>query len=399
MTKTKNDSFKSTSLNTLANHIKAWGKSLGFQQVGISDLDLNKHSTHFKAYIEKSYHGNMEYLARNIDKREDPAKLHEDTCRIISVRMNYLPPQAEFAQTLSDNSKAYISRYALGRDYHKLMRSRLKQLSLKIQEFCGQNSLEFSGRPFVDSAPVLEHAIAEKAGIGWTGKHTLTINKDAGSWFFLGELFINLPLPLDKRAEENCGACTACISICPTKAIIAPYQLDARRCISYLTIELKSAIPEEFREAIGNRIYGCDDCQLVCPWNRYADISQEKDFFKREVFNKASLVALFLWNEQEFLKNTEGSPIRRIGHVSWRRNISVAMGNADYNQAFIDCLQTALDQLQNHYLPNRDSEMLKEHYRWALNKQQQKAKHGLSNAKRQHERLLRIVQKGLPRDA
>lgn len=372
----------------LANHIKAWGKALGFQQVGISDIDLSQHNSMLLDYLEKGFQGDMDYLAHNVDKRLAPEKLHPNTCRIISVRMDYLPPDAKFANNLRNQDQAYISRYALGRDYHKLMRKRLKQLGEKIQQHCAH--LDF--RPFVDSAPVLEHAIAEKAGLGWTGKHTLTLNKDAGSWFFLGELFINIPLPVDQPLAENCGTCVACISICPTQAIVEPYKLDARKCISYLTIEHKGIIPEVYRKPMGNRVYGCDDCQLVCPWNRYAEITQEKDFFAKAFLQGATLVSLFTLSETEFLAKTEGSPIRRIGYESWLRNISIAMGNARYNPDMLDCLEKAL--------ANTKSTVLKEHFIWAIAQQNEKAiTKDLAVSTRQHERLIRIVEKGLPRDA
>lgn len=372
----------------LANHIKAWGKALGFQHLGVCDIDLSQHKSMLKDYLEKGFHGEMDYLAQNLDKRLAPEKLHPNTCRIISVRMDYLPPNAQFANNLKNHKQAYISRYALGRDYHKLMRKRLKQLGEQIKQHCK----ELDYRPFVDSAPVLEHAIAEKAGLGWTGKHTLTLNKEAGSWFFLGELFVNIPLPVDQAITENCGTCNACISICPTQAIVEPYKLDARKCISYLTIEHKGVIPEVFRKPMGNRVYGCDDCQLVCPWNRYAEVTQEKDFFAKAFLQGATLISLFTLSEEEFLEKTQGSPIRRIGYQSWLRNISIAMGNAGYDAEMLACLTSALD--------NTDSDVLREHFTWAISQQNEKAK---SNAPavstRQHERLIRIVQKGLPRDA
>ena len=372
----------------LANHIKAWGKALGFQQVGVCDIDVSQHKSMFEDYLNKDFHGNMDYLARNIDKRFAPEKLHPNTCRIISVRMDYLPPNAQFANNLKNDQQAYISRYALGRDYHKLVRARLKQLGEQIKQHCA--TLDY--RPFVDSAPVLEHTIAEKAGLGWTGKHTLTLNEDAGSWFFLGELFVNIPLPTDQRVENKCASCVACISICPTQAIVAPYKLDARRCISYLTIEHKGIIPEEFRQPMGNRIYGCDDCQLVCPWNRYAEVTQEKDFFAKAVLQGASLLTLFTLSQQEFLDMTEGSPIRRIGFESWQRNLSIAMGNASYHPDFINSLEQALLKPLSH--------VLQTHFTWALGQQLSKRdsqEKGVST--RQHERLIRIVEKGLPRDA
>ena len=406
----------------LTNHIKAWGKSLGFQQVGIADVDVSAHKTALLDWIDKGYHGQMSFFERNIEKRLAPDKLLPGTLRAISVRMDYLPEDANFASTLADPNAAYISRYAMGRDYHKVIRKRLKQLAQKIDTYC-QSAVgdQLQYRPFVDSAPVLEHAIAEKAGIGWTGKHSLTLNKDAGSWFFLGELFINLPLPIDTPVEAACGSCTACISICPTNAIVAPYTVDARKCISYLTIEHEGIIADEYREAMGNRIYGCDDCQLACPYNREAEPSTESDFTPRAAFKDVSLLELFSWTESTFLSNTEGTAIRRIGINKWRRNISIAIGNAPYAKSYIDTLEEALK--------NEQDETLIHHYEWALTQQRHKrhiaeprsidvqivgqdasAKHltrgkGVVNAaqvnkaKRQQARLVRIIKKGLPRDA
>lgn len=379
----------SVDYTSLAENIKAWGKSLGFQQVGISDLDVSQHHQALHDWLEKGYHGQMSFFERNIEKRLYPEQLHESALRIISVRMDYLPNEAGFATNLTQTGQAYISRYALGKDYHKLMRKRLKQLAEKILEHCEE--LEY--RPFVDSAPVLEHAIAEKAGIGWTGKHSLTLNKEAGSWFFLGELFVNIPLPLDNPVAEECGSCNACISICPTQAIVAPYTIDAKRCISYLTIEHSGAIPEEFREPMGNRIYGCDDCQLVCPYNREAPTTRESGFEARHPLKDLSLLEAFSWSEDAFLKHTEGSAIRRIGIDKWRRNVSVAMGNA----AFSDDIVSALEHAQKH---TSDPSLL-EHYAWALKRQRDKATKIIptKDISRQQERLVRIVAKGLPRDA
>lgn len=379
----------SVDYTSLAENIKAWGKSLGFQQVGISDLDVSQHHQALHDWLEKGYHGQMSFFERNIEKRLYPEQLHESALRIISVRMDYLPNEAGFATNLTQTGQAYISRYALGKDYHKLMRKRLKQLAEKILEHCEE--LEY--RPFVDSAPVLEHAIAEKAGIGWTGKHSLTLNKEAGSWFFLGELFVNIPLPLDNPVAEECGSCNACISICPTQAIVAPYTIDAKRCISYLTIEHSGAIPEEFREPMGNRIYGCDDCQLVCPYNREAPTTRESGFEARHPLKDLSLLEAFSWSEDAFLKHTEGSAIRRIGIDKWRRNVSVAMGNA----AFSDDIVSALEHAQDH---TSDPSLL-EHYAWALKRQRDRATKIIptKDISRQQERLVRIVAKGLPRDA
>lgn len=367
----------------LAENIKAWGKALGFQQVGICDIDLKKHEKFLQDWLDNGYQGDMQFMQTHGMKRARPDELLAGTLRVISVRMDYLPTEASFASTLKNNKLGYISRYALGRDYHKVMRNKLKKLGEKITKHC--EKLQF--RPFVDSAPVLEHAIAEKAGIGWTGKHSLTLNKEAGSWFFLGELFINLPLPFDQPVEENCGSCTACITICPTNAIVEPYVVDARRCISYLTIEQKGAIPLEFRPLIGNRIYGCDDCQLICPWNRFASITAEDDFSPRQHLHNKSLCELFEWDEQTFLNNTEGSAIRRIGHERWQRNIAVAMGNASYDQDIVAALESALPD---------STDLVREHIEWALDQQIQRQADAKS---RLTDRLIRSIEKGMPRDA
>ncbi|MGO4891277.1 tRNA epoxyqueuosine(34) reductase QueG [Flavobacterium sp. W21_SRS_FM6] len=376
----------SQALARLAENIKAWGKALGFQQVGICDVDLSKHEVYLQNWLDKGFAGDMHYMHEHGMKRARPTELLAGTVRAISVRMDYLPPNAQFARTLKNKNKAYISRYALGRDYHKLLRSRLKQLGEKIKLECN----DLSYRPFVDSAPVLEHALAEKAGIGWTGKHSLTLNKEAGSWFFLGELLVNIPLPIDKSAEDHCGNCTACLTICPTQAIVEPYLVDARRCISYLTIEQKGPIPIEFRTLIGNRIYGCDDCQLICPWNRFAQITAEKDFQPRKNLISQDLLALFSWDEHTFLKLTEGSAIRRIGFERWQRNIAVGLGNAPYSALII----AALTQARSNA-----SELVQEHIDWAMGQQQAKAKQHTNDLPRQTERLIRSIEKGLVRDA
>ncbi len=371
---------------SLAENIKAWGKALGFQQVGICDVDLKQHESHLQSWLEKGFGGEMHYMSEHGMKRARPAELLPGTMRVISVRMDYLPPDAKFAETLKNKQQAYISRYALGRDYHKLLRARLKKLGEKIKTECA----ELNFRPFVDSAPVLEHAIAEKAGIGWTGKHSLTINKEAGSWFFLGELFVDIPLPVDKSLAENCGSCTACLTICPTQAIVEPYVVDARRCISYLTIEQKGAIPEQYRALIGNRVYGCDDCQLICPWNRYANITDEADFHPRQKLMSQELIELFTWDEATFLKNTEGSPIRRIGFERWQRNLAVGLGNAEYSESIVNILQAALSEA---------SDLVKEHIHWALQQHQNKTIQKPTNPSRLTQRLVRSIEKGLVRDA
>lgn len=374
--------INSLDLGRLVDDIRAWGRALGFQQVGISDIDLHQHEAYLQHWLDNGYHGEMDYMARHGMKRARPAELVPGTVRVISVRMDYLPPDASFARHLKNDQLGYVSRYALGRDYHKVLRNKLKQLGQKIEQALSETQY----RPFVDSAPVLEHALAEKAGLGWTGKHSLTLNRDAGSWFFLGELFINLPLPVDSPVEEGCGSCTACMTMCPTGAIVAPYQVDARKCISYLTIEHDGAIPVELRSLMGNRIYGCDDCQLVCPYNRQADITEEADFYPRQQLHGQSLVTLLGWDEATFLRYTEGSPIRRIGHAKWQRNIAVAMGNAAPDAAMIAALQAARPQA---------NAMVQEHIDWALARQQA----GQGQPSRQTARLTRVVEKGLPRDA
>jgi len=304
-------------LAELAHNIKIWGKALGFQEVGITDIDLKDQEANLQKWLDNNYHGEMDYMAKHGMKRARPEELLPGTVRVISARMDYLPDDAQFASNLEDKDLAYISRYALGRDYHKVLRKKLKQLGDKIQT----EVKDLGFRPFVDSAPVLERPLAEKAGLGWVGKHSLLLDKESGSWFFIGELLVDLPLPIDKPQPNQCGQCVACIKICPTQAIVSPYVVDGRRCISYLTIELQGAIPNEFRKAIGNRIYGCDDCQLICPWNRFAETTEESDYQAKDFLQNQSLVNLFDWSEETFLKNTEGSPIRRIGHQRWLRNI------------------------------------------------------------------------------
>lgn len=370
----------------LAEQIKGWGAELGFQQLGIADVDLGQHQQYLKNWLDKGYHGEMTFMAQHGTKRSRPDELLPGTLRVISVRLDYLPTDAAFARNLKDKSQGYISRYALGRDYHKLMRNKLKKLGEKIKQHC--KNLNF--RPFVDSAPVLEHAIAEKAGIGWTGKHSLTLNKQAGSWFFLGELFVNLPLPTDQKQTDHCGNCNACMTICPTNAIVEPYVVDARRCISYLTIEIKGAIPEQYRPLIGNRIYGCDDCQLICPWNRFATLSSEPDFSPRSQLRGQSLINLFSWDEATFLKHTEGSAIRRIGHERWQRNIAVALGNAPFDTEIVKILEATLPLA---------TPMLAEHIKWALKQQQARQRTTKVEVNRGEQRLIRSIEKGLPRDA
>ncbi|MDO9169190.1 MAG: tRNA epoxyqueuosine(34) reductase QueG [Methylobacter sp.] len=349
--------ISSQKMASLALQIKQWGLELGFQQVGITDTDLPEAEAHLENWLDNNFHGEMDYMQRHGLKRSRPELLHAGTLRIISVRMDYQTEAAiAMNQALADPTSAYISRYALGRDYHKLMRNRLQKLADKIQAEIGSD-LPGSMRAFVDSAPVLEKALAEKAGLGWIGKHSNVINRKAGSWFFLGELFTNLPLPIDTPATAHCGECRACLDVCPTQAIIAPYQVDARRCVSYLTIELHGSIPENLRPLIGNRIYGCDDCQIICPWNRFAKPTGEQDFSPRHRLNTQQLLDVFAWSETEFLAKTEGSAIRRIGHQRWLRNIAVALGNAPTSAPIVEALKPML---------NHDSAMVKEHVQWAL---------------------------------
>ena len=342
-------------MNELSQQIKQWGLELGFQQVGISDTNLQQAEQRLQHWIDQGYHADMDYMHKHGLKRSRPALLQPETVSIISVRMDYLPEaQESIENTLNNPVAGFISRYALGRDYHKVLRKRLKKLAQRIEQEVGI----FGYRAFVDSAPVLEKAIAEKAGLGWIGKHSNIINKKAGSWFFLGEIYTSIPLTIDTPSNNHCGQCTACIDICPTQAIVAPYQVDARKCISYLTIELKGSIPEALRPLMGNRIYGCDDCQLICPWNRFARLSTETDFNPRYNLNAQHLIELFNWSETEFLTKTEGSAIRRIGYVQWLRNIAVALGNAPTSAE----IKNVLNNKTSH-----PSELVKEHVIWALN--------------------------------
>jgi len=341
-------------MHKLARQIRAWGMELGFQQLGICDTELSAHETHLQKWLARNFHGEMGYMQRHGSRRSRPAELLPGTIRVIAARMDYLPATSIALEALlEDPAKGVISRYALGRDYHKLMRKRLQKLASRIEQQCGP----FSYRVLVDSAPVLEKALAEKAGLGWIGKHTNLINQKAGSWFFLGEIYTDLPLPLDEPATAHCGDCTQCIDICPTQAIVAPFRVDARRCISYLTIELRGSIPVELRALMGNRIYGCDDCQMVCPWNRFARLTGEGDFAPRHGLDTAELIELFQWSEAQFLQRTEGSAIRRIGQDGWLRNIAVALGNAPRSGAVIEALQNRREHA---------SEMLREHIDWAL---------------------------------
>ena len=340
--------------------IKRIGLELGFQQVGITDTDLDAQHANYTDWIARNYHGEMGYMARNVDKRLRPAELVPDTLSVICVRLDYLVQEAQDPVQLLDHGKlAYLSRYALGRDYHKLMRKRLQKFADRINEICGAMGY----RVFTDSAPVLEKALAAKAGIGWQGKHSNLLHRDHGSWFFLGEIYTDMKLEIDAPLENHCGRCSSCIDICPTAAIVEPYLVDARRCISYLTIEHRSEIPVEFREAIGNRIYGCDDCQLVCPWNRFARYTGEADFQPRHGLDHISLLECYAWSEDDFLRKMEGSAIRRIGYQCWLRNIVIALGNADRDPHIVETLKTDY---------SRHSSFVQHHIDWAIRQQQMK---------------------------
>jgi epoxyqueuosine reductase len=341
-------------MQQLANDIKGWALDAGFENVGITDTQLSKAEAHLVNWLASGYHGEMDYMQRHGTDRSRPQSLEPGTVSVISATFNYWPEEDDrYINVLKDQQKAYVSRYALGRDYHKLMRRRLQKLADNIQSQIGK----FGYRVFTDSAPVLEKALAEKAGLGWIGKHTNLISEQTGSWYFIGEIYTDLPLPIDTAATNHCGTCKACIDECPTNAIVAPYQLDARLCISYLTIELRGSIPEHLRPLIGNRIYGCDDCQIVCPWNRFAHKTKEKDFFPRQGLDNSTLLELFAWTEQQFLDNTLGSAIRRIGYDCWQRNIAVALGNASKSDTIVGALKAQLPSA---------SPMVREHIEWAI---------------------------------
>lgn len=346
-------------LESLAADIKRWGVEFGFNKLGITDTDLSVAEERHRQWILKGFHGAMDYMAKHGVKRTRPAELVPGTVRVISVRMDYLPPDARNSEDVMINGEqAFISRYALGRDYHKVLRNRLQKLCDRIADRIGELGADgFSYRVFTDSAPVLEVELAEKAGLGWRGKHTLLLSREAGSWFFLGEIYTNLPLPVDTPGQNHCGTCRACIDICPTQAIVAPYEVDARRCISYLTIELKESIPEDLRPLIGNRVYGCDDCQLTCPWNRFAQLSEREDFHVRHGLDDITLVELFSWDEDTFKHKMAGSAILRIGYTQWLRNLAVGLGNAPSTPAVIQALRNRL---------NEESELVREHVKWAL---------------------------------
>ncbi|MGF6711925.1 epoxyqueuosine reductase [Luteibacter sp. W1I16] len=338
---------------SLAAQIKRWARELGFADVGVAGIDLGDDEAYLERWLAEGHHGEMDYMARHGTRRSRPAELEPGTLRVISVRMDYVPPGTPNAwDVIHDREQAYVARYALGRDYHKVMRNRLQKLAAKIEECVG----DFRYRAYVDSAPVLEKAIARNAGLGWIGKHTVLINKRAGSYFFLGELYTDLPLPVDEPASAHCGSCRRCIDVCPTQAIVGPYRLDARRCISYLTIELKGSIPVELREPMGNRVFGCDDCQLVCPWNKFAQEATEPDFAPRHSLDGPRLVDLFAWSEQEFLSRTEGMAIRRTGYEGWLRNIAVGLGNSPTSDEVIAALEARAGD---------PSPVVREHVAWA----------------------------------
>jgi len=340
--------------DALALQIKAWGRALGFQAVGITDTHLESAEARLLQWLADGHHGGMDYMAKHGVKRARPAELVPGTVRVISVKMNYYPDGVKDSYALlEERERAFISRYALGRDYHKVLRNRLEKLAQQIRS----QLPECQCRVFTDSAPVLEVELAQRAHLGWRGKHTLLLSREQGSWFFLGEIFIDLPLPIDTEQDNHCGSCTSCMTVCPTQAIIAPYQLDARRCISYLTIELKESIPVELRPLLGNRIYGCDDCQLTCPWNRFAQNTVEADFAARHGLDDVSLVELFAWDEATFQRKLVGSPIYRIGHEQWLRNIAVALGNATTSATILSSLQSRLHD---------SSPLVREHVAWAL---------------------------------
>jgi len=356
--------LSSDRLDALNRNIRRWGRELGFQQVGITDCDLSQAESRLQDWLARQMHGQMHYMARHGTRRTRPEKLIPGTLSVISVRMDYLPEHQQVIEdALGDPARAFVSRYALGRDYHKTLRARLKRLAQRLEDEIGA----YGWRVFVDSAPVMEKPLAEKAGLGWIGKHTNLINAEGGSWFFLGEIYCDLPLPADKPAAQHCGTCQACIDVCPTRAIVAPFKLDARLCISYLTIEHFGPIPEPLRSPMGNHIYGCDDCQLCCPWNRFARLTDETDFFARNGLDSATLIELFGWDEADFLRQTEGSAIRRLGHERWLRNIAVALGNAETSAAVLGALRERVDHR---------SELVREHVRWALTQHQPRARRG-----------------------
>ena len=353
------DTLSSPDLMNLAEKIRSWGRELGFQAVGFSGTDLSAAEAGLAAWLAAGFHGGMDYMAKHGMVRARPVELVPGTLSVITARMDYLPQAADARANLDDARRAYVSRYALGRDYHKLIRSRLQKLANRITAEVGP----FPYRVFTDSAPVLEVELAVRSGLGWRGKHSLLLSREAGSGFFLGEIYCALPLPPDPPVAGHCGTCTKCLTACPTDAIVAPYRVDARRCISYLTIEHAGPIPLALRSLLGNRIYGCDDCQLACPWNRFARITGEKDFAPRHGLDTASLVELFAWAEEEFRSRMAGSPILRIGHERWLRNLAVALGNAPSSPEILAALNSRTDH---------PSELVREHVGWALAQHERK---------------------------
>lgn len=354
----RSDSIQDRDLAALRDTLQGWAEELGFQQLGVTGIDLSQHESYLQKWLDAGYHGEMEYMARHGTARSRPEELIPGTCSVLTLRMDYYPASSDPDAVLQDSTRGYVSRYALGRDYHKLVRRRLADLAKRIER-------ELAGgqyRAFVDSAPVLERALAENGGLGWIAKNTMLINEKAGSWFFLGEIYTDLPFPTDApKTEKHCGSCSACLEVCPTNAFVAPFVLDARRCISYLTIEHKGSIDPELRPLMGNRIYGCDDCQLVCPWNKFAQLSRETDFAPRHDLDNSTLVDLFAWTSEDFDQRTEGSPIRRIGYERWLRNIAIALGNSEDSASAIAALKARHDD---------PSALVREHVAWALDQQQ-----------------------------
>ncbi len=343
-------------LNEAKRELKARAQELGFAELGIASVEIPEDERHLVAWLEAGYQGDMDYMQRHGTLRSRAQELAPGTVRVVSVRMDYWPSEATAAEAaLADGMLGYVSRYALGRDYHKVLRRALARLAEELSRSIGP----FGYRVCVDSAPVLEKALARNAGLGWIGKHTNLIARDAGSWFFLGEILTDLPLPVDEPASAHCGTCQACIPACPTQAIVAPYRLDARRCISYLTIEHKGAIPTQLRSALGNRVYGCDDCQLVCPWNKFARSAAHPDFKVRHGLDRTRLPDLFGWTEREFEERMRGSAIYRIGYERWSRNIAVALGNAPHSPAVVAALEARRHD---------SSPLVREHVEWALSR-------------------------------
>jgi epoxyqueuosine reductase len=383
--------FSKSQLEQIKTRIYQLALEHGFQDARVSDTDTKGYFSEFKQWVDDNYHGDMSYLERNQKLRESPEQLHPNTSRVISLRYDYLPNKAEFTKPLKNSQKANISRYALGKDYHKHLRKKLDLICKNLRESLAKDfNLDY--RVFVDSAPVLETAFAEKSGLGWKGKHTLIINKKAGSWFFLGEIFINLPLAIDEPVENLCGSCVSCINLCPTNAIIDDNKIDARRCISYLTIENQGAIPVEYRHLIGNRIYGCDDCQLACPWNRFSNTSKDLAFRDKNSLTDVTLLSLWQWSEKEFLTRFEGSPIRRIGFQNWLRNLAVAIGNSQYSDSTIQQLDAKRKVANN---------MVNEHIDWAIKQLKNKKENSKLTGKNNftNQKLIHCVEKMLPRDA